>query len=70
LNFHKMKIERQAVFFLLHFPSRYRDSTLWSTLPCGVRTFLWIKSSDRLACFNHIFNIHPLLTSDLCYCCQ
>ncbi|RZB32108.1 MAG: hypothetical protein SRB1_01727 [Desulfobacteraceae bacterium Eth-SRB1] len=54
LNFHKMKTERQAVFFLLHFPSRCRDSTLWSTLPCGVRTFLWIKSSDRLVCFNHI----------------
>ena len=31
-----------AVYFLLHFPSRYHDSTLWSTLPCGVRTFLWI----------------------------
>jgi len=31
---------KQAVYFLLHFPSRYRDSTLWSTLPCGVRTFL------------------------------
>ena len=30
----------RAVYFLLHFPSRHRDSTLWSTLPCGVRTFL------------------------------
>ena len=30
----------RAVCFLLHFPSRHRDSTLWSTLPCGVRTFL------------------------------
>ena len=30
----------QAVCFLLHLPSRHRDSTLWSTLPCGVRTFL------------------------------
>jgi len=29
-----------AVCFLLHFPSRFHDSTLWSTLPCGVRTFL------------------------------
>ena len=29
-----------AVCFLLHLPSRRRDSTLWSTLPCGVRTFL------------------------------
>ena len=32
----------RAVYFLLHFPSRCRDSTLWSTLPYGVRTFLWI----------------------------
>ena len=32
-----------AVYFLLHFPSRCRDSTLWSTLPCGVRTFLEIN---------------------------
>ncbi len=29
-----------AVYSLLHFPSRHRDSTLWSVLPCGVRTFL------------------------------
>jgi hypothetical protein len=29
-----------AVYFLLHFPSRHRDSALRSTLPCGVRTFL------------------------------
>ena len=34
--------EGGAVYFLLHFPSRFRDSTLWSTLPCGVRTFLRI----------------------------
>ncbi|WDN87311.1 hypothetical protein BuS5_00279 [Desulfosarcina sp. BuS5] len=34
---------KKAVYFLLHFPSRHRDSTLWSTLPCGVRTFLRIK---------------------------
>ena len=33
-----------AVYFLLHFPSRRRDSTLWSTLPYGVRTFLWTVS--------------------------
>ena len=32
-----------AVYFLLHFPSRCRDSMLWSTLLCGVRTFLWIN---------------------------
>jgi hypothetical protein len=30
----------KAVCFLLHFPSRCRDSTLWSTRPYGVRTFL------------------------------
>ncbi len=30
----------KAVYFLLHFPSCRHDSTLWSTLPCGVRTFL------------------------------
>ena len=30
----------KAVYFLLHFPSRCRDSTLWSTPPSGVRTFL------------------------------
>ena len=33
----------RAVYFLLHFPSRRHDSTLWSTLPYGVRTFLWTK---------------------------
>jgi len=30
----------RAVCSLLHFPSCCHDSTLWSTLPCGVRTFL------------------------------
>jgi len=35
--------EGGAVYFLLHYPSRCRDSMLWSTLPCGVRTFLWIN---------------------------
>jgi hypothetical protein len=41
--FHPYPVQRDgAVFFLLHFPSRFRDSMLWSTLPCGVRTFLWI----------------------------
>jgi len=38
--------ERRAVFFLLHFPSRRRDSTLWSTLPSGVRTFLQVNPVD------------------------
>lgn len=32
-----------AVCSLWHFPSRCRDSTLWSTLPCGVRTFLRLE---------------------------
>ncbi len=44
-------MDGQAVFFLLHFPSRHRDSTLWSVLSCGVRTFLQAGSplpSDRL----------------------
>jgi len=46
----------RAVCFLLHFPSRYRDSTLWSTLPFGVRTFLRIlKSSDRLSYSDRLF---------------
>lgn len=43
----------KAVYFLLHLPSRYRDSTLWSTLPYGVRTFLPSRkggTSDHLAC--------------------
>ena len=37
----------RAVYFLLHFPSRCRDSTLWSTLPYGVRTFLRITGMIR-----------------------
>ena len=36
-----------AVCFLLHFPSRRRDSALRSTLPCGVRTFLQDHGSQR-----------------------
>ncbi len=40
----------RAVSFLLHFPSRCRDSTLWSTLPCGVRTFLRALSAPATAC--------------------
>ena len=36
-----------AVCFLLHFPSRRRDSALRSTLPCGVRTFLRDHMSQR-----------------------
>jgi hypothetical protein len=37
------KILIQAVYSLLHFPSRHHDSKLWSVLSCGVRTFLQIK---------------------------
>jgi len=33
---------KQAVYFLLHFPSHHCDSALGSILPCGVRTFLRI----------------------------
>src|SRR3990172_9061098 len=29
-----------TVYFLLHFPSRHRDSALRSTVPCGARTYL------------------------------
>jgi hypothetical protein len=36
-----------AVYSLLHFPSRHRDSALRSTLPCGVRTFLRELGSQR-----------------------
>ena len=32
--------DRQAVYFLLHFPSRHQAWALPSTLPYGVRTFL------------------------------
>ena len=37
----------KAVYFLLHFPSRHHDSTLWSTLPFGVRTFLPARLTHR-----------------------
>jgi len=36
-----------AVCFLLHLPSRHRDSTLWSILPYGVRTFLPMRLPHR-----------------------
>jgi len=44
--FHPYPANCGAVYFLLHFPSRCRDSTLWSTLPCGVRTFLEILEKN------------------------
>jgi len=37
-----IKSSIKAVYSLLHFPSRHRDSTLWSVLSCGVRTFLQV----------------------------
>ncbi len=37
-------LNNRAVYSLLHFPSRHRDSTLWSVLSCGVRTFLQINT--------------------------
>jgi hypothetical protein len=48
-----VQIENQsvpAVCSLLHFPSRHRDSMLWSVLSCGVRTFLQVgyRPGDRL----------------------
>lgn len=39
-----------AVYSLLHFPSRHRDSTLWSVLPCGVRTFLPVLIHPATVC--------------------
>ena len=47
LNESIQKNECGAVCSLLHFPSRCRDSTLWSTLPCGVRTFLRVSDTRR-----------------------
>ena len=36
-------LTRRAVYFLLHYPSCFHDSMLWSTPPCGVRTFLRMR---------------------------
>ena len=44
------KRKSRAVYFLLHFPSCYHDSTLWSTLPCGVRTFLRTLLDPAIVC--------------------
>lgn len=49
--FHPYPINKdETVYFLLHFPSRHRDSALRSTVPCGARTFLPLnnKSEDLL----------------------
>jgi len=53
-----------AVYSLLHFPSRYRDSTLWSALPCGVRTFLPAFIRPAAVCsgqteIKNCFSTHP-----------
>jgi len=45
-----------AVYFLLHFPSRRRDSALRSAIPCGVRTFLQHDvAGDRLVCSDRFY---------------
>jgi len=44
------KMAPSAVYSLLHFPSRYRDSTLWSVLSCGVRTFLPVITHPAIVC--------------------
>ena len=59
----------KAVYFLLHFPSRRRDSTLWSTLPCGVRTFLRTiiirRSFVLLRPYGYIFSSSPINLENL-----
>ena len=50
-----------AVCFLLHFPSRCRDSVLRSTLPCGVRTFLRIDFIDTAAVCSAPTGIYPVV---------
>ena len=56
----------QAVYSLLHFPSRHRDSTLWSVLSCGVRTFLQIKIWRSFCVVRPI----PLLHNGGFYCIE
>jgi len=45
----------RAVYSLLHFPSRHRDSTLWSVLSCGVRTFLQVNTQRSFCLVRPIF---------------
>ena len=56
----KIVANPKAVYSLLHFPSRRRDSTLWSVLSCGVRTFLQVPKapSDRLVRSDRNFNLY------------
>lgn len=44
-------LKSRTVYFLLHFPSRYRDSALRSTASCGARTFLPKLSKGFYWCF-------------------
>ena len=48
-------VDSKAVCSLLHFPSRHRDSTLWSVLSCGVRTFLQVET------WRSFFVVKPIL---------
>jgi len=50
LRFGEGSGEGLAVYFLLHFPSRYHDFALQSALPCGVRTFLRITNDPATVC--------------------
>jgi hypothetical protein len=43
----------------LHFPSRHRDSTLWSVLPCGVRTFLPALIRPATVCARKLIRDDP-----------
>ena len=54
-----------TVFFLLHFPSRHRDSALRSTVSCGARTFLpslpfmrIVRTDDHLVYLNLQLILH------------
>ena len=59
-------LNNRAVYSLLHFPSRHRDSTLWSVLSCGVRTFLQIKIWRSFCVVRPI----PLLHNGGFYCIE
>ena len=47
--------EKEAVYFLWHFPSSYPDWSLASTLPCGVRTFLSPRPPEGDGTSDHLF---------------
>ncbi len=66
--FHPYPVGDGAVCFLLHLPSRRRDSTLWSILPCGVRTFLrfGLQPNQRLpALLRPLFINSPIFASSI-----